>query len=59
MYDILLKIINNDALLKSVLKVSAARVAISDRQNRVNRGIFVLDWNSAGRAREIWSANSG
>ena len=39
--------------------LNVTRVAISDRQNRVNRGIFGSDWNSAGRAREIWSANSG
>ena len=34
-------------------------MAISDRQNRVNREIFGSDWNSVGKARKIWSKNSG
>jgi hypothetical protein len=37
-----------------VKQLNLSRVAISDRQNRVNRGIFGSDWNSAGRARKIW-----
>jgi len=41
------------------VNVTVNRVAISDRQNRVNRGIFGSDWNSVGRARKIWSGNSG
>ncbi len=37
----------------SVGRPVTCRLAISDRQNRVNRGIFGSDWNSVSRSRGI------